>query len=298
MGNQEYADQHQTFVNETSAQFTMREMRRICASPKFWIVLAAAIAVLTVSGPFGTSHTLKLSDRLVYWAFIALTTFVLGFCTTTFFGRMLFRWIKYDVIAFMAGGVAAGPVVGMFVWVVNGQVFDEQFSTYQNFATFMAYATVIAVSVALMFSLFAPKATDTSDSATKSAGTGDEPVAPNLGQGEASRQDGPSVQVAFINRLPKHLGQDLISLEAQDHYVQATTTQGNAMVLIRFGDAMAEMEGMAGLQVHRSWWVATRHVKALERKQSKLILTLSNDVRVPVSRSFAKAVTGALEMRK
>ena len=52
----------------------------------------------------------------------------------------------------------------------------------------------------------------------------------------------------------------LIYLKTADHYVEAFTTAGSTLVLMRFADAVAELDGAGGLRVHRSYWVARRHV--------------------------------------
>ena len=59
---------------------------------------------------------------------------------------------------------------------------------------------------------------------------------------------------------------------------------------MRFSDAVAALGAQEGLQVHRSWWVATSAVETVSRVGEGLQLTLRNDLKVPVSRSYAQQV--------
>lgn len=94
----------------------------------------------------------------------------------------------------------------------------------------------------------------------------------------------------FFSRLPDHIGTDLIYLQMEDHYLRAVTQDGNALILMRFRDAMNEIAGIRGIQVHRSYWVATAHIVKLSRTGRRLELIMSNDARIPVSSSYKGAV--------
>lgn len=101
----------------------------------------------------------------------------------------------------------------------------------------------------------------------------------------------------FYQRLPGSLGTDLISLQAQDHYVEVTTTLGSELILIRLSDAIKELEAANGLQVHPSWWVTHKHIVEQKRVQNKLHLILSDGTAVPVSRTYNADVKTVLSAR-
>ena len=96
--------------------------------------------------------------------------------------------------------------------------------------------------------------------------------------------------VSFFSRLPDHIGTELIYLQMEDHYLRAVTTDGNALILMRFRDALNEIAGISGIQVHRSWWVASAHIVKLSRNGRRLELVMSNGARIPVSSSYKDAV--------
>lgn len=94
----------------------------------------------------------------------------------------------------------------------------------------------------------------------------------------------------FLARLPSQLGHDVIALQAQDHYLRVTTSEGSALILCRFSDAVAEMDAAAGIQVHRSYWVARSAIKRLQARDGRHQLLLGNGERVPVSRTYLEQV--------
>ena len=100
-------------------------------------------------------------------------------------------------------------------------------------------------------------------------------------------------EIRFLKRIPNGIAGDLLCLRTEDHYLRVHTTAGSDLILFRLKDALGELEGADGLQVHRSYWVARDAVEAIERKGRKSILFLKNGQHVPVSESFLPAVRAA-----
>jgi DNA-binding LytR/AlgR family response regulator len=67
--------------------------------------------------------------------------------------------------------------------------------------------------------------------------------------------------------------------------VRAHTARGSDLILIPLKDAIAELEGVDGLQVHRSWWVARGAVAEALSSGRNLTLRLTNGLEAPVSRA-------------
>jgi hypothetical protein len=90
----------------------------------------------------------------------------------------------------------------------------------------------------------------------------------------------------FLERLPPSLkGASLWAVEAEDHYVRVHTDRGSPLILLRLADAVAELEGIEGARVHRSWWVAKAAVEDATRRGAAVELKLKNGAVAPVSRS-------------
>jgi DNA-binding LytR/AlgR family response regulator len=84
--------------------------------------------------------------------------------------------------------------------------------------------------------------------------------------------------------------QDVLCLQMEDHYVRVHTARGSHLVLATFGQAQEAVAKVAGLRVHRSWWVADRAVVSAERHGRNLHLALSNGVKAPVARTSVAEV--------
>ena len=100
--------------------------------------------------------------------------------------------------------------------------------------------------------------------------------------------------VKFLERLPLKLrGAEVWAVEAEDHYLRLHTSKGQDLILMRLADAVAELEGIEGAQVHRSWWVARDAVADARRGDGRATLTLKDGSEVPVSRTYAKLIRDA-----
>lgn len=104
----------------------------------------------------------------------------------------------------------------------------------------------------------------------------------------------PATPSKLQEMLRGHLGSDVISLVAQDHYVEVTTTLGTGLVLSRLSDAIAELSHRPGAQLHRSHWVARAHVRALVRGGGRPLVRLSDGRELPVSEARLPKVRRAL----
>ena len=100
-------------------------------------------------------------------------------------------------------------------------------------------------------------------------------------------------EAAFMARLPARLGRDLLCLQMEDHYVRVHTATGSDLILMRLRDAVAELEGVPGLQVHRSWWVAASAVAGHLADGRRVALRLRNGLEVPVARAAVPTVRKA-----
>ncbi|MBK5919922.1 hypothetical protein CCR80_02575 [Rhodothalassium salexigens] len=135
--------------------------------------------------------------------------------------------------------------------------------------------------------------------------TGEPPVARAVGSPSVAPDTAPSTAAApsvpaahgfarsarLARRLPAKLqGAEIWALSAEDHYVRVHTAQGEALILIRFADAIAEMAPIPGARTHRSWWVARAGIRTAERRREGGVVVLKSGVQVPVSRSRAAEI--------
>lgn len=104
----------------------------------------------------------------------------------------------------------------------------------------------------------------------------------------------PDAARAFLARLPmKFREAELHAVSSEDHYLRVHTSLGEELILMRLADAVRELQGAGGLQVHRSWWVATGAVRDVKRQGGKVALVLPSGKEAPVSRTFMAEVKAA-----
>lgn len=93
----------------------------------------------------------------------------------------------------------------------------------------------------------------------------------------------PDLQQA-LPLVPHRLGNDLIRLEAQGHYVKVVTAAGSALIKQPFSSCVAALADFKGTQCHRSHWMRLKHAQGLRRSGSAYVCRLSNEEEIPVSR--------------
>ncbi len=94
----------------------------------------------------------------------------------------------------------------------------------------------------------------------------------------------------FLERTANLKAEDVLALQAEEHYVRVYSREGADLIHYRFGKAAKEMPPELGLQVHRSWWVADSAVRSAQRGSRRWQLDLATDIAVPVSDSYVAAV--------
>lgn len=231
--------------------------------------LAATSVVLGISGPFDTMTTLGLIRRLGYWSLVVPLTYVAGSFGSAL-GRRLFARAPVLISVLLISILSAFLV--WIVLVITHRVLHFSFATVSEFhAEFPLLVLICLVIEGARMVMIRGRAASVS--------------LPEAHQAQAAPR--------LLDRLPEGLRGDLVSLSVRDHYVSVSTTAGSHDVLLRLSDAICEVEPVAGLQVHRSHWVATAQVRGWQRTGDKAVLTLSNDAQIPVSRAKFKLVEAA-----
>lgn len=100
--------------------------------------------------------------------------------------------------------------------------------------------------------------------------------------------------LAFLGKLPRHLGADIVALTAELHYLRVYTTRGDALILMSFSRAVRALKRVPGLVVHRSHWVATKHVLGTKTQGNRVFCQLSTGLSLPISRANRALVSKAL----
>jgi hypothetical protein len=250
------------FVTDPAPQSALREWRHHLSRPAVLAGQAGVALAAGLSGPFGTYDAFSLPVRLSYWIVVVFATYALGTAVTMALDRRLGAWPPRQQVALQ--GLVVGGAVVVFLALLNLPL--------RGWALALDPAAV-AGAFAVSWVVMGLRALMDRPSPP---GSPSEPSAARL-----------------LARLPLEKRGALVALEVQDHYVQVTTLRGRHLLLMRLSDAIVEAEGVAGLQVHRSHWVALEQVRAARRQGDGAVLTLADGREVPVSRARLGAVRAA-----
>lgn len=107
--------------------------------------------------------------------------------------------------------------------------------------------------------------------------------------------------LALAPPLLKHLPQQkrgrLWAISAERRHVRVRTSKGGHVLLMRLSDAIAQCQAVAGLQVHRSHWVAKEGVRDLVEAGANMDVRLHDGTLIPVSRNHRSLARESLAPR-
>lgn len=229
-----------------------------------WQFLVLAGIALGLAGPFNTFALLGLPARIAFWVAAVLSIAAINFASRALVERLLGDRLPLWPLLLLACVVAAVPG-GLLLRIVVPVILP---GAELGLSLPLLIGEVLLINLVLTFiGVLA---------ARRQALVAAQPVAAPPVAPEPDR---------WLERLPaEHRAAELLALEAEDHYLRVHTGAGSALILLRLGDAMAELGPARGVQVHRSWWVARDAVDHAERTGEKVALVLRGGLRVPVSR--------------
>lgn len=259
------------FVKIRFLEFTKREIRgvkmnmftdttRVAAyslrNSTFWMINSGVVAVCFLSGPFGTLEALPSGFRLIYWGLIVLTTSILALWLHTLLRITERATVPIIVtVSIIFGLLVAGVVLLLSLSLL------QPIDRYPGNIELLSYSFPSAALIFLLSALVMRTATEPKDThAVK--------------------------RPALLQRLEKFPhAKRVLSLSAQDHYVEVTTDIGTELCLLRLNDAIVEVEPEEGFQIHRSHWVAKSAVEKLENKGGISQVKLADGRTLNVSQS-------------
>lgn len=251
------------FADCNAFQFALRELQNVFKAPRTYAILVGIVAVLTLSGPFGTQQDLTLPGRLGFWLPVVFAGFAVGYLAGSVVGRWgsqrgYSRLFTYS-LAGIASGVSVLPVVLAINLILLGSDITEPVYLLRQLVNCFVIAGVVTLNMAVF---------------SKGGGNAAQPAA---GHDEPDR---------LVRRLPLEKRGRLISMSVNDHYVEVKTTRGTTSLLIRLKDAIDEADRTEGLQIHRSHWVAVQAIRQIKRQNNTVAVVTEDGVELPVSRTY------------
>jgi hypothetical protein len=233
-------------------------------SPRVYGVSLAVGSLLAVSGAFYNAGA-PLLVRFIYWLPIMLIGAMMGSIVSAYVIK-LERWAQSQFLSWGLLTVLVGLPMTIVVWAATSVSAGVDLDIKQ-IGPFASGTFMVSAVMATIFTFLhqAPPQT------------------------HAKPDD--NAPPRFLDRLPLKLrGSQIYAVSAEDHYLRIHTSRGSDMILMRLSDAIAELDGIEGSQVHRSWWVARDAIEAVARGEGKAVFTLKGGTQAPVSRTFAKAL--------
>jgi hypothetical protein len=228
-------------------------------------LVASAGALLAFLGPFGTYDLPPLS-RLACWL-----------------GLTLIAWLVYKAAlltgrrsALLAGlSRAAGEALGILIGTVAVAVMVKGVISSLYPAARLPFDTLLIQTAVIGCLIYFPVRQLPARLST--------PERHSIRAPKLESDDNPGA--AFFRRLPPIFERELLCLEMEDHYVRVHAAGSSTLLLMRMRDAVAELEGVRGARVGRSWWVRRDAVVGIVRSGRTIRLELRNGQTVPVARS-------------
>lgn len=242
--------------------FFVSELRRRVFHPVSIVCCIMCGLVASYCGPFGTYEDQIFPDRSFYWFTLIAVSIVVAHAVRITLEKLFpkLSHLEQELAATLAFSVVYTPLVWEFTvrWVSeNGDIGITPSAMF-------GFVLLISMFVSVLILVFSQTV-------------------------EAKVRAAP----AIMARLPKADSGQILSLCAQDHYVHVVTETGRFPLLMRFADAISELDGVEGVQVHRSYWVARKAVEGAVRRNGRHYVTLIDGSEVPVSRSYRRNAESA-----
>lgn len=262
------------FVERPFLQSALRELQVFLRSPRFWATFGAVVLIFWVTGPYGTAERLATAPRLGFWLVQHAAAWSIAVVTIVLVNTLLLRRVPSLLGRMAIGTLIAGAPVGLATEAIG-------LATFGGTPTVATIAQSIASGL-LLSALFCGLTFMTMSSKQAEALS----PAP-LPAREAMEE---RAEVLLLRRLKPENRGPVLHMTVADHYTEVTTSRGRELVLLRFSDALEELGATAGLQVHRSHFVADIHVDRLLRSEGRLAILMRDGREIPVSRSRTEAV--------
>lgn len=235
---------------------TLRERRGALLFAALWLLLTILTAL---AGPFGTHDALPLPGRFAYWGLVVGVSILASLLPERVTPRG--GW------PYVAAWAVYALCISLLVMVLNRLAFGG----WSDLPSFAYLAAIVGSTVLVVHGLIR--------------------LALATRAGSPAPAEPPDAR--FLRRLPIEKRGPLVRLEAQDHYLKVVTGEGESLILLRMGEAVEELSAVAGLQVHRSHWVALEAVTAHRREGGRDLLLMKDGTEVPVSRGNRDAARAA-----
>ena len=244
----------------------LADWARYVLSPVAIFAFLAGSVLTTLTGPFGTYLSMTWLERGAYWCSLIGASIILSLTIQRFVDMRWSDqgfWVRSSITTVTFSVLFTG-----FIVFVNKITFGD--TDPADLSLLWIFLIVLSVPVTVNPIIYFVLTMN----------------------GEEPDETGPTLPRLF-NRLPEPKVGKLLRVSVEDHYVNVTTERGSERLLMRFADALEELDASAGLQVHRSHRVAHDAVRGFRTDGSRTLLELADGSQVPVSRNYRQQAIDA-----
>ena len=251
-------------MNGSLLQFALRELSAIIRAPRLWGTFIVVVLIFTVTGPFGTERSMPVAVRFFYWLSVQFAGWTTAIVFSVLADAFLEPVAKHAFVRMMVGAVAAALPIGLWIGFI-----DWGFSGRTPATGAILANAAVALPLSALFCILAYMT-----------------LHRDLETVPRSASDTPPPLLARLK--PGNRGA-ILRLSAEDHYTRVVTSRGQELLLLRFSDAVKEVGDTSGLQIHRSHWIADRHVAQLRKTDGGLSVLANDGTLLPISRASQKS---------
>ena len=305
------SDNHEKRAMDTTMSLAYRQLATRGMALLVAGIAVGLMAIVSALGPMRTVDTLTLLQRLAYFGVITITgvpvLFAAGFFVLYLLRNVRVLYVMLALVLMCA--LVAVPWAALAI-VLYGAFHEGAYPRVSYRAVYSFGILISGFGTGLSFYVLYQKASRTMHRNSMSTADGtakDSPGSPadagatvltdtaavsNSGEGLNGSAPGKAPEL----RLPPEIGRDIVYAHVSGHYVEVVTTSGRAVVYSRLAD-VAEAMHSQGMQTHRSYWAAYRHIRRIRSDGHRVLLHLTGGRKVPVGRSFRSSVRAHLKRR-
>lgn len=246
----------------------LAEVRANLRSPVSLAAWGFLAVLMAIAGPFGSYEAVPLLWRFLFWLVLTALALVLAV------GLRVLIYAQPRFAGLWRGGVVTAAIVAVLLtWPVH-LVMANSAEVYPLLPPGLVELALFIFCMTLGFCSFRHAL----DRPPENRAPADAPPQPMVGMPR------------LVERLAPDLRGPVLRVSGRDHYVDVVTAAGAGSLLMRFSDALSELDDAKGLRVHRSHWVAECAVTGASRDGARVMLHLAQGNPVPVSRTYLAEV--------
>lgn len=237
-----------------------------------WVLLSCLLAF---AAPYGAEMQLDFAGRLGYWASINALAILMAIGVRA----LVLRQVGSETLAvLLVIAILQALTLGPAIWVVNNHVFGFEVGG----AAWLAELVLVVLLVALCVALIRYEIRRVRMFALAEQG--------GVPSHEGNRQP---PRPAFLDQPDRPLPGAVLLVSAADHYLDVVTTKARGRVLLRFRDALSDLQHVPGYRIHRSHWVAAEELLRVRPDGRRHVAELRSGSTLPVSDAYVEGLRRA-----